>query len=444
VRGTIAALAVLAGMLAATEAHAAVTVVGPSSLGTWQPFFVDSTVTQAHSAIGGTTFVAGPAGQPSGTGSAHLVTSPEHGAGGTGLRSTGFAGTPLSAITTLTYATHVAQTTSARFPYLRLTLDLDGDGRRDDEIFFEPADQAMPALGVVPQAAPQVSTWQTWNARAGAWRSHGRLAGFPPRERMFTLDAIVAGAPAARIVNASDGTGGMRIVSGDVASDASFDGNVDALTFDAGSGATTYDFEPEAVAPPPPVQGRSAVITPVSGTVTVTLPGQPARDLRDVGENLPLGTVIDATRGKVAITTAANPGGTPQTAVFYDGAFTVFQRVGPRAITDINLRSLRFRALCGSTTRAVTRAAMGSPILRAARRRPRSRKVVASLWGDGKGRFRTKGRNSAATVRGTRWLTQERCDGTLTRVAHGVVSVKVKRTGKVVTVTGGHSYLARR
>ena len=67
---------------------------------------------------------------------------------------------------------------------------------------------------------------------------------------------------------------------------------------------------------------------------------------------------------------------------------------------------------------------------------------MSSLWGDGKGNFRTTGRNSAATVRGTKWLTQERCDGTLTRVVRGVVKVKNLRTGKVVTITGGHSYLS--
>ena len=74
----------------------------------------------------------------------------------------------------------------------------------------------------------------------------------------------------------------------------------------------------------------------------------------------------------------------------------------------------------------------------------RSKRVVTSLWGDGKGSFRTTGRNSAATVRGTKWLTQERCDGTLTRVVHGVVKVKNLRTGKVVTVTAGHSRLVPR
>jgi hypothetical protein len=70
--------------------------------------------------------------------------------------------------------------------------------------------------------------------------------------------------------------------------------------------------------------------------------------------------------------------------------------------------------------------------------------VLGSLWGSGKGRFRTKGKYSAATVRGTTWLTQERCDGTLTRVRSGTVSVRDLKRRKTVTVRAGRSYLARR
>jgi hypothetical protein len=52
------------------------------------------------------------------------------------------------------------------------------------------------------------------------------------------------------------------------------------------------------------------------------------------------------------------------------------------------------------------------------------RKRVRRLWGDGKGRFRTRGRYGAGTVRGTKWLTKDRCDGTLVRVVRGRVAVE--------------------
>ena len=71
-------------------------------------------------------------------------------------------------------------------------------------------------------------------------------------------------------------------------------------------------------------------------------------------------------------------------------------------------------------------------------------KAVRSLWTKGKGRFRTKGRFSTSTVRGTRWLTTDRCDGTLTTVTEGSVTVKDVGRRKPVVVRAGRSYLAKR
>jgi ferric-dicitrate binding protein FerR (iron transport regulator) len=69
---------------------------------------------------------------------------------------------------------------------------------------------------------------------------------------------------------------------------------------------------------------------------------------------------------------------------------------------------------------------------------------VRRLFGDGKGSFRTRGRTAAATVRGTRWGTQDRCDGTLVIVQRGRVSVRDLVRHRTVLVRAGHAYLARR
>jgi ferric-dicitrate binding protein FerR (iron transport regulator) len=66
------------------------------------------------------------------------------------------------------------------------------------------------------------------------------------------------------------------------------------------------------------------------------------------------------------------------------------------------------------------------------------------LWGDGKGRFRTKGKHSAATVVGTKWMVEDRCNGTLTKVLRGTVSVRDFKKRKTVRVTAGHQYFAKR
>ena len=72
----------------------------------------------------------------------------------------------------------------------------------------------------------------------------------------------------------------------------------------------------------------------------------------------------------------------------------------------------------------------------------KKKKPVRRLWGHGKGRFRTKGRYSAGTVRGTWWETLDRCDGTVTRVRTGVVDVYDFVLKKHVKVTPGHQYFA--
>jgi hypothetical protein len=75
----------------------------------------------------------------------------------------------------------------------------------------------------------------------------------------------------------------------------------------------------------------------------------------------------------------------------------------------------------------------------AKKKKPKTRK----LWGSGKGAFRTQGKYSAATVRGTTWLVQDTCAGTLTRVTVGVVAVRDNRTKKTVLVRAGRRYLAK-
>ena len=119
-------------------------------------------------------------------------------------------------------------------------------------------------------------------------------------------------------------------------------------------------------------------------------------------------------------------GGKLQTGDFYKGSFVVTQTKGKKPITQLALAA---KLSCGTAGKASAAA------------KKRKRRI---LWGDGKGRFRTKGRQAAATVRGTRWATQDTCDSTKITVKRGVVQVRdfVKR--KTVVVKKGHSYVARK
>jgi hypothetical protein len=73
----------------------------------------------------------------------------------------------------------------------------------------------------------------------------------------------------------------------------------------------------------------------------------------------------------------------------------------------------------------------------------KKKKKKRRLWGDGKGRFQTKGKRSAATVVGTKWLVEDTCTSTLTRVARGKVKVTDFVKHKTVLVKKGHRYIAR-
>ena len=150
------------------------------------------------------------------------------------------------------------------------------------------------------------------------------------------------------------------------------------------------------------------------------------------GAEIPLGSVIDTRRGSVTLTCEVAPDGTRQTGTFGDGLFTVRQRRAGRGYVDLHLRGGSFRRC---------RRAAGARTATAAARRRRS---VRRLWGrDRGGRFRTHGRNSHATVRGTAWVTVDRCDGTLTRVRKGAVVVRDLVRNKRVLLRAGRSYLAR-
>lgn len=182
---------------------------------------------------------------------------------------------------------------------------------------------------------------------------------------------------------------------------------------------------PTPTPPPVPVFHKSVVVTRVSGTVKVRLPGtNKFVDISGV-QGIPLGATIDVTHGKINLTSVPKAGGKPQTALFYGGMFKITQQ---GAITELTLNQP-----LSACPRAHAAAAA------AAKKKPKTR----SLWGDGHGSFRTTGRYSAATVRGTKWFVEDSCAGTLTKVAHGVVSVRDTVKHKTITLRAGKKYLAR-
>jgi hypothetical protein len=72
-----------------------------------------------------------------------------------------------------------------------------------------------------------------------------------------------------------------------------------------------------------------------------------------------------------------------------------------------------------------------------------SSKTLQLLRASATGKFRTRGKYSAATVRGTRWTTADRCDGTLTRDITDSVAVTDFVRHKTIILHAGQSYLAK-
>jgi streptogramin lyase len=183
----------------------------------------------------------------------------------------------------------------------------------------------------------------------------------------------------------------------------------------------------------PPVLGKSVVVNPAGGSVKVKTPGSKHYRALAAGAQLPVGTTVDTRSGKIVLQSARDTHGHTQKGTFWGGVFQIRQRKHGKGMTDLHLRGGGFSS-CGNRA--------GISVL--AREAKGKRRVVRRLWGKDKhSRFRTHGRDSVATVRGTRWVTTDRCDGTLTRVTQGKVSVRDLHRKRSVLVSAGHAYLAR-
>jgi hypothetical protein len=179
------------------------------------------------------------------------------------------------------------------------------------------------------------------------------------------------------------------------------------------------------------VRGRVRVRRRASGAAHASQKGTPFTALTQPRE-LPVASFIDAKRGTTRLTSARTRREDQiQDGLFSAGVFQVLQsrRVRARGLTNLKLR--------GGNFKRCARAGKG------ARAAGISRRAIRRLRGNARGRFRTTGRNSSATVRGTIWEVIDRCDGTLTRVKRGRVVVRDFRRKKTVIVRAGKSYLAR-
>jgi hypothetical protein len=170
------------------------------------------------------------------------------------------------------------------------------------------------------------------------------------------------------------------------------------------------------------VGGRASPPAAGAPRGTVLVNGKPF-----AGGQIPYKSKIDVTGGTLLLETD-----TGSVQVFGDNVPAIFTLLrgtdNKKPVVEFRLIKGNFGACKRKTSSAATAAAV---------------KPVRQLWGNGKGSFRTRGRYSSATVRGTFWLTADRCDGTLTQVKRGVVQVSDFPLNRLFTVRARQSHLAK-
>ena len=197
-----------------------------------------------------------------------------------------------------------------------------------------------------------------------------------------------------------------------------------------------------------PELGKAVRVARVSGRVFVAVPPRGARASGAVqgvkgrrfvpltaARLVPVGALLDTRRGTVRVVSARNLAGATQRGTFKSGVFQVLQsrRVRAKGLTELRLKGASFRSCRSAGPSTLPRGGAHAAAGRSIRR----------LRGSAQGRFRTRGRHSAATVRGTVWGVIDRCDGTLTKVGRGNVAVRDFRRRKTIVITAGRSYLAK-
>jgi hypothetical protein len=219
---------------------------------------------------------------------------------------------------------------------------------------------------------------------------------------------------------------------------------------DSNGNGTRDTGEPQAQATvnwegaPAPVIGESAGVRPVAGTVKIKLPpGTSAFKAKRLGltgaasgfvklteaKQIPMGSTLDTSKGTVNLLSSASKN--PSISKFQSGNFTG----GQFRITQSRKNPLTQLSMGGGGFGSCkTRVPKGGSAARTHRRK---------LFGNAHGSFRTRGRNSSATVRGTKWSMTDTCSGTLTVVNRGVVVVHDFTLNKNKTVKAGHRYFAK-
>jgi hypothetical protein len=170
-----------------------------------------------------------------------------------------------------------------------------------------------------------------------------------------------------------------------------------------------------------PVLAQSATVVPIAGHVMVKKHGSRRFVAVNTITSLGYGATVNAAKGQLRIFAAKGKKGSTESGVFYGGSFRLTQ----------------------GTTGLVQAALAGQPAGCKSTEGAHAARSFA-LWGHVKGKFRTRGRYGSASVQGTIWFTENRCDGTFFHVVRGVLRIRDFTRHRTIILRAGHSYLAPR
>ena len=220
--------------------------------------------------------------------------------------------------------------------------------------------------------------------------------------------------------------------AGSVTLSAAVQADYDTNAGNNSASSTVTVLEPNQPPPPPPPPSQPGTFNAIpTGTVLVNGATEPA----DQPFVFHSGDTVDVTNGVITLT--VNDGTT--------GNFSATQPTARRSLSHATAglpATFTIQQASTGGTPTLTLTGGDFSVCNSPRRSAASSKPIRALWGSAKGHFTTSGKLAAATVRGTIWLVEDRCDGTLTQVVEGVVSVFDSVRKKTVTVNAGSSYLA--
>jgi hypothetical protein len=156
---------------------------------------------------------------------------------------------------------------------------------------------------------------------------------------------------------------------------------------------------------PQPKLARQFVVAQASGKVFVKTPGAASFERVTERRTIPVGTTVNASNGRAKLIGAIG-GDRVARGEFWAGAFIATQKRRTKVI-DLELAGGDFSG-CGKARSAANR-----------------RRIARRLKANAKGPFRTTGRHTAGTVRGTKWTTADRCASSTIETEKGAVDASV-------------------